>query len=130
MPANVDVVPREQECGEAILESGEGGDECVLFVVIQIPNSDFAILMSCEYLSVAKCYGFDGACVRSVGVKGVEEGVGDDLENLDFVAGGGVEEVVVDGQEMDVVGEGGQEDGGLRRRGENECLERGEGGKS
>lgn len=85
MSTNFDVVLRQNESSQAIFKSGERGDELVLFLVIQFPNPDFAVLMGCEHLPVAKRNGFDGTCISFFDVKRVEKGVVYDLVDVDFV---------------------------------------------
>lgn len=133
--ADSDVVVGEDEAAEAVLEGGEGGDELVLLLVGEFPNSDSAVLVGGEDPAAAEGDGLGGAVAA---VEGVEVGVGDGLVDVDLVAGGGIEEAVVDGEEVAVGaamgGEAGEEGGGGGggggvEGGEGEFLERRDGGE-
>lgn len=134
--ADFDVVVGEDEAEEAVFEGGEGGEEFVAFeIVIEFPDADFAVLMTGENFSGGERDGLDGAGGGFLGVEGVEEGVGYGFVDVDLVAGGGIEEVVVEGEVIDVGGgggtvvglEGGEErgggGGGVLVGGEGEFLE-------
>lgn len=82
--ADVDVILGENESSQPIFERGERGDEFVLFLSGQFPDADFAVLMGGEDFAGAEGDRFDEG--GGGGVESVEEGVGDDLVDVDFVA--------------------------------------------
>lgn len=147
--ADLDVVVGENEAAEAVLEGGENGDELVFLLIVEFPDADFAVLVGGEdstaAVAAAEGDGLHGAGCGGgfVVVEGVEEGVGDGVVDVDLAAGGSIEEVVVEGEEMDVGaavgGEAVEEGGGGGGKGgggggveggEGEFLEGRDGGES
>lgn len=68
-----------------------------------LPYTDLAVLVGGKDLGAGEGNGFDGAGGRFGGIEGVDVGSGRQVEDVDLVEGGSIEEVVV-GREAAEVG--------------------------